>query len=68
MMVLCRCGHPSGLHTENGCRAGRYQPCSCRLDSREVIETATASARIPTWHEASRKANSSKKPAPTDQT
>jgi hypothetical protein len=48
LMVLCKCGHPSGLHTENGCRAGRYQPCFCRLDSHAVIETATEAVRIKT--------------------
>ncbi len=33
VMVLCRCGHPAGLHTENGCRAGRYTPCRCLLNA-----------------------------------
>ena len=60
MMVLCSCGHPSGLHTENGCRAGRYQPCYCRLDARAVIVTATAAVRIPTWREGSRNTNTGK--------
>jgi hypothetical protein len=62
MMVLCQCRHPSGLHTENGCRAGRYQPCYCRLNSQAVIETATAAVRIqtPTWRESQCDVNTSK--------
>jgi hypothetical protein len=54
LMVLCRCGHASGLHAENGCRAGRYQPCRCPLDSHSVIETATAAVRTQTqpWRQS----------------
>jgi len=33
MMVLCRCGQPSGLHDERGCRAGAYRPCECLRDA-----------------------------------
>jgi hypothetical protein len=51
MMVLCRCGHPSGLHSENGCRAGRYQPCICRLDAPGAIESAVLTVRTPSWRE-----------------
>jgi hypothetical protein len=50
-MVLCQCGHPSGLHAERGCRAGRYQPCACRLDSLAAIEAAIAAVRIPPWRD-----------------
>jgi hypothetical protein len=50
MMVLCRCGHPSALHGERGCRAGRYRPCDCRLDANAAIEAAVSAARaISTW-------------------
>ena len=51
-MVLCRCGHSSSLHTENGCRAGRYQPCPCLLDSHSAIEMAISAARVPPWSKA----------------
>jgi hypothetical protein len=44
MIVLCRCGHPSALHGERGCRAGRYQPCECLLDSPDALEAAIVAA------------------------
>jgi hypothetical protein len=49
MIVLCRCGHPSALHTGNGCRAGRYKPCPCLFDSSAAIEAAVIAARAPRW-------------------
>jgi hypothetical protein len=60
MMVLCRWGHPSGLHTENGWRAGHYQPCPCLLDSRSTIETAIAAVRVRSRNEVSSNTNTSK--------
>jgi hypothetical protein len=45
-MVLCRCGHPSVLHTNNGCRAGRYQPCGCLLDAAGALQTAIDAVRV----------------------
>jgi len=45
-MVLCRCGHPSTLHTNNGCRAGRYQPCGCLLDATAALQTAIDAVRV----------------------
>jgi hypothetical protein len=50
MMVLCRCHHPSALHTENGCRAGRYQVCSCTLDAHGALKAAIEMARTPSWN------------------
>jgi len=49
MNVLCRCGHPSALHTGNGCRAARYEPCRCLFDSKAAIEDAIVVARAPRW-------------------
>jgi hypothetical protein len=46
-MVLCRCGHPSGLHSERGCLAGRHQPCPCRLGELGAIDAAVAAVRLP---------------------
>lgn len=40
MLVLCRCGHPSALHDDHGCRAGRYRPCPCLLTERASVEAA----------------------------
>jgi hypothetical protein len=51
VMVLCLCGHPSGLHSENGCRAGRYRPCACLLDIRGAVESAVFAVRTPSWRE-----------------
>jgi len=45
-MVLCRCGHPSTLHTNNGCRAGRYQPCGCLLDAAAALQSAIDAVRV----------------------
>jgi hypothetical protein len=47
LLVLCRCGHPSALHSERGCGAGRYRPCGCPLDAAAAVEAAIAAARIP---------------------
>jgi hypothetical protein len=49
MMVLCRCGHPSGLHNERGCRAGRYRPCDCRRDVQSAVNSAIDLARVKQW-------------------
>jgi hypothetical protein len=49
MMVLCRCGHPSGLHTERGCRAGRYRPCDCLRDAQSAVNSAIDGARVKQW-------------------
>ena len=49
MMVLCQCGHPSGLHTENGCRAGRYRPCECLRDMDRAVHSAIDMARASKW-------------------
>jgi hypothetical protein len=40
MIVLCQCGHPSALHNEHGCRAGRYRPCACLLDAEAAVAAA----------------------------
>jgi hypothetical protein len=50
MIVLCPCGHPTPVHDERGCRAGRYHPCVCRLDSTMALEIAIANAA---WHDES---------------
>jgi hypothetical protein len=53
MMVLCRCGHPSGLHDEqHGCRAGRYRPCDCRRNADAAISSAIDAARVSPWKAA----------------
>jgi hypothetical protein len=49
MLVLCNCGHPTGLHTENGCRAGRYCPCACLLTAVDAVDAAIATSRTPPW-------------------
>jgi hypothetical protein len=49
MMVLCRCGHPSGLHDERGCRAGRYRPCDCLRDAQAAVCSAIDAARTTEW-------------------
>jgi hypothetical protein len=49
MLVLCRCGHPTGLHTEHGCRAGRYQPCECLRDAPSAVNSAIDVARAKQW-------------------
>jgi hypothetical protein len=54
MLVLCNCGHPAGLHTENGCRAGRYRPCPCLLTAAAAIEAAIATSRTSPWKGDSR--------------
>lgn len=51
---------PSGLHTENGCRASHYQPCPCLLDSRSTIETAIAAVRVRSRNEVPSNTNTSK--------
>jgi hypothetical protein len=51
LLVLCRCGHPTTLHSENGCRAGRYQPCPCLFDAYGAMEAAIAEASSPNWRE-----------------
>jgi hypothetical protein len=52
MMVLCRCGHPSGLHDQRGCRAGRYRPCDCRRDADGAVCSAIDAARVTPWKSA----------------
>ena len=49
MMVLCRCGHPQGLHSERGCRHGRYRPCECRLDPSGALDAAILAAQVDPW-------------------
>jgi hypothetical protein len=49
MIVLCNCGHPAGMHNENGCRAGRYRPCACLLTAAGAIELAIVTSRKLPW-------------------
>jgi hypothetical protein len=48
-MVLCRCQHPSALHTENGCTAGRGKVCRCTLDSLGALKAAIEAIRSTPW-------------------
>jgi hypothetical protein len=45
MIVLCRCGHPSALHGDRGCGAGRYQPCGCLLTAQGAVQAAINNVR-----------------------
>jgi hypothetical protein len=45
-MVLCRCGHSSTLHTNKGCRAGRFQACGCLLDAASALQLAIDAVRV----------------------
>jgi hypothetical protein len=49
MLVLCRCGHPTSLHGERGCNAGRYRPCECLLNAHAAVEAAVAAVRAKPW-------------------
>ena len=40
LLVLCPCGHPQGMHSANGCQAGRFIPCPCPFRPDEVVDAA----------------------------
>jgi hypothetical protein len=45
LLILCVCGHPTSLHDDRGCRAGRHRPCACLRNAAAAVDAAVESVR-----------------------